>query len=140
MKKYDTFLSYQFTGIDPQVRTENILLVTKQLESEGKVVFCSDALEPEFQAKGMSADQIYTECLKIQSQQTFEEIVFYFMDPRESKGMKLELEKAIQLGQKGRIIIKEGLEDNGELEWIKPFKQFCGVETVEHAREVKFQK
>ena len=124
-QKFDTFLSYQFTGIDPQVRAANISKIVAQLEAEGRTIFCSDALEPEFQKRGMTPDDIYAECFRIQSEQNFEEVVFFFMDPRESKGMRKELDRAKELGQRARVMFGEGMEHIGELEWAQPFMEYA---------------
>lgn len=124
-KKYDTFLSYQFTGIDPEIRKENISKIINLLESEGRKVFCSDILEEEFDKRNLSLEERYQECLRVQESQDFKEIVFFVMDKPESKGMKLELEKAKERKQKGRLIILENVEKDEELEWLKPFKEFC---------------
>jgi hypothetical protein len=79
-KKYDTFLSYQFTGIDPEIRKENISKIINLLESEGRKVFCSDILEEEFDKRNLSLEERYQECLRVQESQDFKEIVFFVMD------------------------------------------------------------
>lgn len=71
-------------------------------------------------------EERYQECLKIQDSADIKEIVFFVVDKIESKGMQLELEKAKEKNQKAILIILDNVEKDGELEWLKPFKTFCG--------------
>jgi membrane carboxypeptidase/penicillin-binding protein PbpC len=131
-KKYDTFLSYQFTGIDPEIRKENISKIINLLESEGRKVFCSDILEEEFDKRNLSLEERYQECLRVQESQDFKEIVFFVMDKPESKGMKLELEKAkerIMNDTAERMQASEIKEIKGSVKGFK-FRQKGGVESI----------
>lgn len=100
-------LSYRFTGENPK-HLENILgNIEYQLRNAGYDVFCSFFLEDFFRKEAMNSDEIYAYCLK--EQESCDGFMALIKSEHKSTGMKMELEKAIELGQKKFLLIRNNL-------------------------------
>jgi hypothetical protein len=121
--KYDLMISFQFSGIPAEIRIINIKKVEAMFG--GQKVFCSENAESFFKENKMSDTEIYDFCLE--EQKKTREIVFFIGYVRPSPGMKLELDLAKELGQKGKLIIQRGLNN---LPWVQEYIEYCGVDNV----------
>lgn len=101
-------LSYRFTGEDPQHLDEVLGNVGLRLRAAGHDIFCSFFLEDYFRREGMSTDEIYAHCLK--EQESCDGFMALIKSEHPSGGMKMELEKAIELGQRNVLLIRSDLE------------------------------
>ena len=106
MKK--VYVSYRFTGEDPDHLETVLSGVRDSLRSSGHDVFCSLWLEEYFRGNGMVVDDIYDYCVRAQEDQDIHLSVIW--SPQPSKGMVLELNRASELGQHRVLAIKPELE------------------------------
>ena len=119
---YDVFLSYQFSGIEPKLRDENILKMVKEIEKTGKTVFCANVHGHLFkEVHNMNYDEILEFALSVEEK--CKEINFYIIYPIESGGMKAELEHAKKYNIPGKLIILNELQ---HLDWVQLFIKYCG--------------
>ncbi len=102
------FLSYRFTGEKTQDLNKILKNVCSKLKTKGHDVFCSFFLEDYFKKERMNIGQIYTYCLK--KQENCDVFMALIKSEDSSSGMKIELEKAIELGQKNILLIRSDLE------------------------------
>ena len=105
MKKI--MLSYRFTGEDPKHLDEVLGNVGSRLKAAGHDVFCSFFLEDYFRKEGMNTDEIYSHCLK--EQESCDGFMALIKSEDKSSGMEMELNKAIELGQKNILLIRNDL-------------------------------
>ena len=102
------FLSYRFTGEDPNQLNEILRNINSKLTSKGYDVFCSFLLENYFREREMSIEQIYNYCLR--EQESCDIFMPLINSNHRSSGMELELEKAKELRQRQILLIRKGLE------------------------------
>ena len=115
-EKYHWMVSYQWTGIPDEIRIKNLEKIVDFFEKRNLKIFCSDQFQKFFDLNNMGAEENYNFCLEAQNRT--ENILFFIISERESKGMKLELEFAKKHNQRKILLIKKGLE---KINWVKPF-------------------
>lgn len=115
-------LSYRFTGEDPNHLNDVLGNIDSKLKTRGYDVFCSFFLEDFFKSQNMGPDEIYAHCLK--EQESCDIFMPLIKSEHPSSGMKMELEKALDFGQKNILLIRRDLE----------FPQFRAVaqQTIEY--------
>jgi hypothetical protein len=102
------FLSYRFTGENISELKKTLNNITNILEKNEHEVFCSINLEEEFRRKKLTTEEIYSFCTnKLCDTDIF---LAFIKSEDPSYGMKLELEKAIELKKKIILIIKKDLD------------------------------
>lgn len=102
------FLSFRFTGENFQDLKEILTDVKSELEAKKFNVFCSFDLEEYFQQEKMGLEEIYSYCIK--EQKTCDCIIALIKSEESSKGMEMELSKAIEFQQKIILLIKSDLD------------------------------
>ncbi len=100
------FLSYRFTGENPKHLDYILNNIKSSLEQNGHKISCSFHWEQFFRDKGMTNDEIYAYCLEKQ----LESDIFMpvITSNNKSYGMKIESDKAIELGQRYVTLHKAG--------------------------------
>lgn len=101
------FLSYPFTGEDFNELGEVLTPIVSIVKEKGHAIFCSYFEEDNFKERGLSPEQIYAECVRIQ--RGYDTFMALIKSERPSSGMKAELEKAIDLKQKNVLLIRRDL-------------------------------
>jgi hypothetical protein len=103
----EIFLSYRFTGEKPETLEYLLGNIKSSLETANHTVSCSFHWEQFFRDEGMTNDEIYAYCLE---KQKGADIFMPFLKSNdESYGMKIESDKAIELGQKYVTLNKLGV-------------------------------
>jgi len=102
------FLSYRFTGEDPKQLDEVLGTIRKKLIASGHDIFCSFFMEDYFRKKAMTSDEIYDYCLERQAES--DTFLVFVKSEHKSTGMQKESEKAVQLGQKYVLLIRNDLD------------------------------
>jgi hypothetical protein len=128
-REYDIFISYQYTGIEPELRDRNIQKMVDQVEATGKSVFCQNIHGREMKEMNkMTYDEVLAFALEVEEK--CKEIYFHIIYPVESTGMKAELEHAVKNKIPGKLIILNELQ---YLDWVRPFIKYCGdkVEVIQ---------
>lgn len=100
-------LAYKFTGENFKHLKYLMGNIKESLDEKNHKIFCSLFLENEFQNEGLSSDEIYTRCAN--EQEYYDNIIYVLDSNQRSKGMEIELEKAIEYGQKQFIINRAGV-------------------------------
>lgn len=120
-KEYDVFVSYQYSGIEPELRDRNIQKMVDQVEASGKSFFCQNIHGKEVKEMSkMTYDEVLAFALEVEERCT--EIYFHIIYPIESTGMKAELAHAIKKNIPGKLIILNELQ---YLDWVQPFIKYC---------------
>ncbi len=120
-REYDVFVSYQYTGIEPELRDRNIQKMVDQVEATGKSVFCQNVHGREVkETNKMTYDEVLAFALEVEEK--CKEIYFHIIYPIESGGMKAELRHAIENSIPGKLIILNELQ---YLDWVQPFIKYC---------------
>ncbi|MBN1792771.1 hypothetical protein JW826_03745 [Candidatus Woesearchaeota archaeon] len=101
------FLSYRFTG-ENKSRLERVLgSIRGALESAGNDVFCTFWMEEFFKKQGFSADDIYNYAL--QEMKNNDLFLLFIKSSHPSKGMMLESQRAVDLGMRYVITIRNSI-------------------------------
>lgn len=101
------FIAYRFTGENRKELQATIGELANYLSRLGHTIFCSLNLEEYFQANNFTKQQIYDYCLE--KQKDYDCLLAIVKSDKESYGMKLEVEKAIELSQPIILIIRKDL-------------------------------
>lgn len=103
----EIFLSYRFTGENPNDLEKILGNIQSKLQNSGHKVFCSYFLEEYFKEQRMTSKDIYSYCLERQADcNTFIALV---KSKDISNGMELESTRAIELKQNYILLIKPDL-------------------------------
>jgi hypothetical protein len=120
----EIFLSYRFTGEKPKTLKYLLGNIKTSLEKAKHTVSCSFHWEQFFRDKDMSDAEIYAYCLERQEQS---EIFMPFLKSNnESYGMKIESDKAIELGQRYVTLNKVGVH---QPQFYKPDNKIITYQT-----------
>ena len=101
------FLSHRYTGEDITSLTIALRIITDTLESLGHAVFCSLWLIPYFEEQKMTADDNYAYCLEAMHGSDY--MLAYIQSDSESKGMIMELDRAVEMWLPIILVIKRWL-------------------------------
>ncbi len=101
------FLSYRFTGEDPQELEDVLGKMTAILEGSGNHVTCSFFYEEVFQKQRMTTEQIYN--FMLLRQEECDTFLAFVKSEERSEGMARESRKAVELGQRYVLAMKSGL-------------------------------
>ena len=102
------FIAYQFRGENEEKVEKWLNIIKDELIRRKKDYFCSFWTENDFKRNELTIKQIYDYCLK--KLENCEIALFLIRSKKDSQGMKLELDLAIEKGKKIIVIIKQGLE------------------------------
>ncbi|PIT90816.1 MAG: hypothetical protein COU22_00115 [Candidatus Komeilibacteria bacterium CG10_big_fil_rev_8_21_14_0_10_41_13] len=102
------FIAYKFTGEDIDELNITLKKISAKLESFNLETFCSRFLEDWFRKNNYSKESIYQYALK--QMIDVDLILFFIRSGKPSHGMKLELDKAIELKKKKILFIKKELK------------------------------
>ncbi|MCT4616704.1 MAG: hypothetical protein N4A38_00670 [Candidatus Gracilibacteria bacterium] len=101
------FLSHKFTGLKYEDINKDLSYIRDELFPSNSEYFCSLWMQEFFEKNNMSEDDIYKYCLEEQEKSNI--FIAYITSDKMSKGMQLELDKAVELKQKIILIIKQDL-------------------------------
>jgi hypothetical protein len=133
------FISHRYTGEDITSLTIALRTITDTLESLGYTVFCSLWLIPYFEEHHMTADDNYAYCLDAMRWSDY--MLAYIQSESESKGMILELERAIEMRIPIILVIKRWLGHERFRSIAREVVEFERVEEIgERLREIVWQK
>ena len=104
---FKIFISHRYTGEYIPYLTIALRTLTDTLESLGYTVFCSLWLIPYFEERHMTVDDNYTYCLE--AMRWSDLMIAYIQSETESKGMIMELERAIEMRLPIILVIKRWL-------------------------------
>lgn len=102
------FLSYRFTGEDLNELGKILAGIKSVLTEHDHQVFCSFDEEENFKEQGLTSEQIYDYCLRVQEDSTV--FLAFVKSEHHSSGMQKESRKAQELGQKYILLIRRGLD------------------------------
>lgn len=89
------FLSYRFTGEDPDILHQTLIPICANLSQAGHDVYCS-LFDPT--CRSNNVDEIYTHCLEKLSEH--ETLLAFVNSSSQSKGIELEIDFAQKAGKK----------------------------------------
>lgn len=101
------FLSFRFTGEDPNEVEHTMGTLKSIIEENGHTVFCSFFQKEVFEQNEMAISDIYEYCLQKQEESNI--VIAFIKSSEPSYGINIELQKAMDLNQKFILLIKEGL-------------------------------
>lgn len=101
------FISFRFTGEDVEILKITLDKIKEIFESRGHDIFCSLYEDDFFKSKNFSVDEIYDYCN--QKLKDYETILFFIKSSEPSKGMEMELDRAIKHNKKIIIAIQKNL-------------------------------
>ena len=113
------FISYRFTGENLSELKSILGKINEILKSKGHDIFCSLNEEEYFKSRKLTVDEIYEYCN--QKLEEYDTILFFIKSEEKSKGMEMELEKAIKHNKRIIVAIKKNIY----------FSRFC-----ENAHEI----
>jgi len=116
---FHSMLSFQFTGM-----SQGHFVEVERIKGDMRApsgVFCSLDFEDFFRANEYTSEDIYRYCVEMQSR--CKSVLFVIRNGPESRGMKLELDRAIELGQGIALNISKDIR---EVPWIQPFLEAAG--------------
>ncbi len=102
------FIAYQFRGENEEKVEKWLKIVRDEIIRRKYEYFCSFWTENDFKRNELTIKQIYDYCLK--KLENCEIALFLIRSKKDSEGMKIELEYALNNAKKIIVIIKEELE------------------------------